>query len=218
MNLAHIVAVTNRKLVPAPTDKQVQELTAYLTYLPAKDNIPLLARIMLLADTDAECIILREKDMTETDYLALSQAAIEICNKKHKKLVLHTYMDAAMQLAHPHIHLPYPALINYMGTQNSYKPVTLGVSIHSPEEAIHAEQLGATYLTAGHIFATDCKKGVPPRGLDWLKCITASVSIPVYAIGGITEDNLASVMRCGAAGGCMMSAAMRYVPEQGGAP
>lgn len=218
MNFAHVVAVTNRKLVPVPTDKQIQELTAYLTYLPSSDNIPLLARIMLLADTDAECIILREKDMNEAEYLSLSQAAIEICNKKHKKLVLHTYMDAARELAHPHIHLPYPALIRYRDTQNSYEPVTLGVSIHSPEEAVHAEQLGATYLTAGHIFATDCKKGVPPRGLDWLKCITASVSIPVYAIGGITEDNLASVMRCGAAGGCMMSTAMRYVPEQGVRP
>ncbi len=211
MNLTHVVAVTNRKLVPVPTDNQIRELNTELTYPPAKADIPLLARITLLAGTDADFIILREKDMNEADYLSLSRAAIEICRKKHKKLILHTYINTAAQLEHPHIHLPYSALMNDLRTQNTaFKPVTLGVSVHSREEAIKAEQLGATYLTAGHIFATDCKKGAPPRGLDWLRDITANVSIPVYAIGGITEDNLASVMCCGAAGGCMMSAAMQY--------
>ncbi len=215
MKLTHVVAVTNRRLVPVPTEKQIRELNTVLTDHPVKADIPLLARIALLADTDAEFIMLREKDMDEADYLSLSRAAIEICRKKHKKLILHTYINAAAQLKHPHIHLPYPALVNCMCTQNGYQaditfePVTLGVSVHSREEAIKAEQLGATYLTAGHIFATDCKKGVPPRGLDWLRDITENVTIPVYAIGGITEDNLAAVMRCGAAGGCMMSAAMQ---------
>ncbi|MGN0151901.1 MAG: thiamine phosphate synthase [Wujia sp.] len=219
MNLAHIVAVTNRRLAPVPTDKQIQELTSYLTYRPAKDILPLLVQIGLLADTDVEFIILREKDMETADYLLLSRAAIDICNKRHKKLVLHTYMDVAGKLEHPHIHLSYPALLNYASVQNGWptgKPVTLGVSVHSREEAMQAEQLGATYLSAGHIFATDCKKGLPPRGLDWLKDITASVSIPTYAIGGITEDNLASVMWHGAAGGCMMSTAMRYTHQQPG--
>ena len=37
------------------------------------------------------------------------------------------------------------------------------------EEAIEAQKLGATYISAGHIFATDCKKDLPPRGLEFLK-------------------------------------------------
>ena len=87
-------------------------------------------------------------------------------------------------------------------------------------------------MTAGHIFATDCKKGLPPRGLDFLKNVCDAVEIPVYAIGGIniassgdstasdapsTYDavpdisvpRLADVMECGAAGGCIMSGMMR---------
>lgn len=87
-------------------------------------------------------------------------------------------------------------------------------------------------MTAGHIFATDCKKGLPPRGLDFLKNVCDAVGIPVYAIGGIniasnynstasdspsTYDavrdisvpRLAEVMECGAAGGCIMSGMMR---------
>ena len=87
-------------------------------------------------------------------------------------------------------------------------------------------------MTAGHIFATDCKKGLPPRGLDFLKSVCDAVGIPVYAIGGIniasSDDSTASdapsaydampdinvprlseVMECGAAGGCIMSGMMR---------
>ena len=41
----------------------------------------------------------------------------------------------------------------------------IGTSVHSVEDAIKAEQLGATYMTAGHIFATDCKKDCPRADL-----------------------------------------------------
>lgn len=36
------------------------------------------------------------------------------------------------------------------------------------EDALKAQQLGATYVTAGHIYTTNCKKGLPPRGLEFL--------------------------------------------------
>ncbi len=48
--------------------------------------------------------------------------------------------------------------------------------------------MGASYLTAGHIYATDCKRGLPPRGLGFLKEVCREVSIPVYGIGGIKFD------------------------------
>ena len=84
----------------------------------------------------------------------------------------------------------------------------LGVSIHAPEEALRAQALGADYVTAGHVFATDCKKGLPGRGLDFLRAVCSAVDIPVYAIGGIGQDNLAHVARTGAAGACLMSGLM----------
>ena len=84
----------------------------------------------------------------------------------------------------------------------------IGVSTHSVEDAILAEQQGAGYITAGHVFATDCKKGLPPRGLAFLHEVCQAVSIPVYAIGGITEENMSPCMEQGAAGGCMMSGYM----------
>ena len=86
----------------------------------------------------------------------------------------------------------------------------IGISIHSVEEAKEAEQLGASYLTAGHIYATDCKRGLPPRGLGFLKEVCREVSIPVYGIGGIKfdEEQWNDMKKCGAVGGCVMSGMM----------
>ena len=86
----------------------------------------------------------------------------------------------------------------------------IGASTHSLEDAKIAEKLGATYITASHIFATDCKKGLEPRGLDFLKNICDNVNIPVFALGGINEDNSKYCYENGAKGVCMMSQAMKY--------
>ena len=45
----------------------------------------------------------------------------------------------------------------------------IGTSVHSVEDAKEAERLGVSYMTAGHIYITDCKKGLAPRGLGFLK-------------------------------------------------
>ena len=84
------------------------------------------------------------------------------------------------------------------------------VSVHTVEEAINAERLGADGLIAGHIFVTDCKKGLAPRGLDFLKEVCDAVSIPVFAIGGIDDSNSDIVRLAGAQGECRMSWYMRY--------
>ena len=55
---------------------------------------------------------------------------------------------------------------------------------------------------------TDCKKGTPGRGLEFLRKICSSVSIPVYAIGGIHAGNIQNIRQCGAAGACVMSGIM----------
>ena len=85
----------------------------------------------------------------------------------------------------------------------------IGASCHSTDDAITAAEYGASYITAGHIFPTDCKKGLPPRGLDFLREVCQNVDIPVYAIGGISPENFSQVMEAGASGACVMSGFMK---------
>ena len=69
-------------------------------------------------------------------------------------------------------------------------------------------KLGCSYITAGHIFATDCKRGLPGRGPEFLAEVCRTVDIPVYGIGGISPENIREVRAAGAAGACLMSSLM----------
>ena len=86
----------------------------------------------------------------------------------------------------------------------------IGTSVHSVEDAKEAERLGVSYMTAGHIYITDCKKGLAPRGLGFLKDVCSTVNVPVYAIGGIKfdEKQWEELKQNGASGGCIMSGMM----------
>ena len=116
-------------------------------------------------------------------------------------------MGAAKALGVKYIHLPLPVL-RAQSKQDLAGFDAIGVSCHSVAEAFEAQALGATYLTAGHIFLTTCKPGLPGRGLDFLREVTQAVSLPVYAIGGITADRVPELQAAGAAGACLRSSLM----------
>lgn len=81
----------------------------------------------------------------------------------------------------------------------------IGVSVHQADEAKLREKEGANYVMFGHIFATNSKQGVPPRGLDQLRQLINNVNIPVIAIGGMTPARVRSVLDAGASGIAVMS-------------
>ena len=138
----------------------------------------------------------------------LAKKVLEICNQYDVPCILHSFVKTAREIGCKSIHLPIPVLLELSKEDRSYF-TTLGASCHSVEDAIKAEELGCSYIIAGHIFDTDCKKGLPGRGLDFLRNICESVKIPVYAIGGITADNIADVYAAGAKGACVMSGLMK---------
>ena len=170
-------------------------------------QVDFLTRIEEIAKCAPGGIILREKDLAETEYKALAAQVLKICSQYQVPCILHSFVGAAMELRADKIHLPLP-LLQKMSQAEKANFTVLGASCHSLEEASEAERLGCTYLTAGHIFATDCKKGVPPRGIAFLESICKEVSIPVYAIGGITADRMRAVRDAGAKGACIMSGLM----------
>lgn len=166
-----------------------------------------LLRIEKLARAKPKAIVLREKHLPENDYEDLAKKVIGICNKYNTQCILHNFPKVAEKLNHDALHLPLQVLATLTDKEKSQYKI-LGASCHSVEDALKAEKLGCTYITAGHIFDTDCKKGLPGRGLDFLKAVCSSVSIPVYAIGGISSDNILMVKNSGAKGACVMSSAM----------
>lgn len=169
-------------------------------------------RLSRIASAHPAGIILREKDLSAPDYEALAREALAICAAQGTPCILHSFVDVAISLHAQAIHLPLP-LLRAMTPQDKACFSVLGASCHCVEDAVEAEALGCTYITAGHIFATDCKKGLPGRGLDFLQAVCRAVTIPVYAIGGIGPENIHLVHHAGAAGACVMSGIMNAQNE-----
>jgi thiamine-phosphate diphosphorylase len=172
--------------------------------LLCKDNF--LERIEQIAKALPHSIILREKDLLPEKYEQLASECLKICSLYNVRLVINSHIDVAQKLKITNINLPMKIFLKHSDKLSAFE--CIGVSVHSVEEAKYAECKGASFLIAGHIFQTDCKKGVPPRGLDFLKHVCEAVNIPVFAIGGITQLNTIDVLNAGAAGICIMSQLM----------
>lgn len=156
----------------------------------------------------ADAILLREKDLTEREYLELAEKVLSICKAHNRRCILHTYYKAAKELGCKEIHLPLPLLQKMREEGAKQWFTTVGTSVHSLKQANLAMHLQADYMTAGHIFETDCKKGLPGRGLSFLSKVVCKSEVPVYGIGGISADNAGQIMETGAAGVCIMSGFM----------
>ena len=152
-------------------------------------------------------ILLREKDLTPEEYRKVAREVQSICKKAGVPCILHSFTGVAEELEADALHPPLPLLRKLPGEDRG-RFRQLGASCHSISEAREAQSLGCTYITAGHIFDTDCKRGLPGRGLDFLREVCGAVTIPVYAIGGIEPKRMAEIFAAGAAGACVMSGPM----------
>lgn len=213
MNYNYFIAITNRHLC---------KKTDYLQ------------QIRYIAQLHPKAIVLREKDLSLEEYISLAKNVLQICKKEDTTLILHNYIEAAYVLQHPYIHLPISILSNILSKENiiltadtkqnnsqsniktnktssSLSSITmLGTSVHSIEQALLAKQFGCNYIFAGNIYETNCKPGLAGKGLNFLKEIVQTAHMPVYAIGGISLDNINEVLSTGATGGCMMSGFMEH--------
>jgi len=165
-----------------------------------------LSRINKIASGKPDAIMLREKELDEEDYQELAIKVKEICDRHQVKLIINHNIETAERLMVGAVQVSIDDLRKKGESIRNFDQV--GVSVHSVEQAREAEVSGANYLIAGHVFPTDCKKGLPARGLRFLKEVCDSVSIPVYAIGGISETNYKIALMAGAKGVCIMSEAM----------
>lgn len=179
-----IIAVTNRIL--------------------CKDNF--LTRIEEICKAKPYAVILREKDLSDDDYETLAIECQKICNKHNVSLFINSKIEIAKKLNIKNIQLSFA---DFIQNHNNLKDFNMiGISVHSKDEALKAYTLGSSFLIVGHIFETDCKKGIVPKGLMFLKEIVDAVNIPVFAIGGITLSNVPEVKNTGAKGICIMSQLM----------
>lgn len=152
-------------------------------------------------------LVLREKDLSQDEYEKLAILTKSLCDEAGVPFLIHTHYEVAEKLGCSGVHMSMDNLRKAAGKLREFS--TVSVSCHRLDEIKEAEDLGATQIILGNIYETDCKKGLPGKGLDFLHEVCELSSVPVYGIGGINLDRLEEVMAAGAAGGCMMSGFVR---------
>ena len=196
--------ISNRKLCENENlERQIEKI--FLAY----------EKKIILKNFEIVALTLREKDLDKNEYLKLIEKVYPICQKYKINLILHQNYDLNLDDKYKidGIHLSYnifKSLNENIKAELIKKYKRIGVSIHSLNEAKEVESLGASYVVAGHIFETDCKKGLEPRGLKFIEDLSSALTIPIFAIGGIDEKNSLSVINNGAFSICMMSTLMKY--------
>ena len=196
--------ISNRKLCANENlEKQIEKIfSAY-------------QRKIILENFEIVALTLREKDLYKNEYLKLVGKIYPICQKYRIDLILHQNYDLRLDNKYniKGLHLSYntfKSLNKNIREELIRKYKKIGVSIHSIDEAKEVENLGANYVVAGHIFKTDCKKDLEPRGLKFIQELSLILTIPTFAIGGINQENSHLVINSGAFGVCMMSSLMKH--------
>ena len=141
----------------------------------------------------ATVIQLRLKGAPTEEIVALGLALGDL----DLELVVNDDIDAALELSCG-VHLGQ----GDAGIERAHEAgIMLGISATKRRDAAVAEFSGATYIGAGPIWETPSKPdAASPIGLDGLRDICLSVSIPVVAIGGIDASNAGECIQAGAAG------------------
>lgn len=150
-----------------------------------------------------DAIHIREKAKTAKDIYEMVNL---LANQKVplSKIIINDRVDVAFASKVAGIQLAYHSLpVDIVKKQ--FTSLKVGCSVHSIDEGITAQELGADYVIFGHVFPTQLKPGLVSKGLNQLELLAHHVSIPVVAIGGIKPTNIRGVIDAGAHGIAVMS-------------
>ncbi len=153
----------------------------------------------------AKWFCIREKSHAPREVLEVFARGSRIAEKFGARTFLNGRSDLARAAHADGLHLPEQEISPAMARPLLGFHAPIGVSVHDLESAKRAETEGANYLVFGPVFETQSHPGAAPAGLETLQKMTASVSIPVFAIGGISTKNAASCLGAGAAGVAVIS-------------
>ncbi|MCD6370260.1 MAG: thiamine phosphate synthase [Thermoplasmata archaeon] len=155
----------------------------------------------------ATAIQLRIKNTSTREMIEVGKKIRKLCDDFGALFFVNDRLDVALATNADGIHVGKEDMPVYM-VREIAPNLIVGASARNPQEAKDAEKQGAHYIGAGSVFPTVSKDDAIVTGLETLRLIVESVSIPVVAIGGINHSNVREVMKTGVDGVAVISAIM----------
>ncbi len=156
----------------------------------------------------AKVIQLRDKQNGKGELLVIAKQLKDICYKSSALFIVNDYLDIALASEADGVHvgqedLPLSVIRNELQVDK-----IIGISTKTLAQAQKAEAEGADYIAIGSIFSSPTKVNAMVVGLEHLRQVRKSVSIPIVAIGGISKKNIGEVMAAGADSAAVISAVL----------
>ncbi len=152
----------------------------------------------LVIDGGADAIQLREKIISDREFITLAEEVRDITINNGTLLIINDRVHIAREINADGVHLGQHDMSILEAREIIGNKKIIGISTHSATQAKQAQKDGADYIAIGPIYPTSTKDYEPSVGIGIIKQISEVVNIPIIAIGAITLDNLDEVLKAGA--------------------
>ncbi len=172
-----------------------------------------------LCEGGSDLIQLRAKGSTVQEIRQMAESILPITTQAEVGLVINDHPEIAVEVGAPLAHLGQEDFFQAgytrvsqvsairVGMRGPPPPrLGIGLSTHAPDQALRALRAGPDYIAIGPVYATATKPGATPVTLEYVRWAAANVTIPWFAIGGISLENLDEVLAAGAKRICVVSA------------
>jgi thiamine-phosphate pyrophosphorylase len=155
----------------------------------------------------ARIIQFRDKEMSDQEFATVARRIQSLTREHNALLIINDRVEIALAIGADGVHVGQHDLALAEVNRIARPGMIAGVSATNYADAVALANSGADYLGVGPIFPTPSKAdATTPIGLDELARICRDVSLPIVAIGGISESNLPAIIKSGAAGAAVISA------------
>ena len=166
-----------------------------LGYVSA-ENAPAILEKLVAGGIDI--VQLRGKNRSLDELCVLAEQLLQLTMSAKIPLIANDHAEMARRVEVQGVHVGQDDDSIKKVRSQIKRPIVVGKSTHSIEQAVAAEREGADYIGFGPIFSTPTKPDYSPVGLAHIREVHERVSIPIFCIGGIKSENLAQVIAAGA--------------------
>jgi thiamine-phosphate pyrophosphorylase len=145
----------------------------------------------------ADVVQLRHKTLPRVELLELAHELRDITNAAGALFIVNDHVDVALIAEADGAHLGPDDLSIGAARGLGHEGFLIGASASNPDAARSAVSAGANYIGSGPAFATPVKKEKGVIGPAGVAAVAAAVEVPVFAIGGIDEANVAQLTALG---------------------